>query len=107
MTHLTPEEIIQYAEEFSHDPGFMKVEPNGRDRASYLYKALMLPVNYFDCIEIAGHGWTIAESRLVPCLLELRADGIAKTKCATQLGVSLGQVNRWLARCATESTYPC
>lgn len=107
MTRLTPEEMIQYAEEFSHDPGSIKVEPNGHDRASYVYKALIPPVNYFDSIEIAAHGWTIVESRLVSRLLELRTDGIAKTKCATQLGVSLGQVNRWLARCATESDYPC
>jgi hypothetical protein len=97
VERLTSEQIIQYAEDFSRDPGFVKVEPKGRDRETYVYKKLMLSVDYFECLDIAARGWAIAEARLVPRLLELRDDGVAKTKCAVELGVSLGQVNRWLA----------
>jgi hypothetical protein len=94
---LTSKQINQYAEEFSRDPGFIKVEPKGRDRETYVYRLLMSSADYFDCLDIAQRGWTLSEARLVPRLLDLRAQGIAKTKCAAELGVSLGQVNRWLA----------
>jgi len=103
---LTTEQIIQYAEEFSRDPGFIQVKPKGRDRETYVYTALMSIADYFDCLDISLRGWAIAEARLVPRLLELRADGIAKTKCAIELGVSLSQVNRWLARFATGCVDP-
>lgn len=94
--HLTPVQITDYAEEFSRDPGFIKVEPNGRDRATYVYRALMLLAGYEECIEIANLGWNITEARLIPRLFELRAEGLAKTRCAAELGVSLDQINRWL-----------
>lgn len=96
VERLTSEQIIQYAERFSRDPSFLKVKPNGRDRASYVYKVLMPSADYSECTDIADRGWAITEARLVPRLLELRAKGIAKSTCATDLGVSLGQVNRWL-----------
>lgn len=104
MKRLTSKTINQYAEQFSRDPGFIKVGTNGRDRETYVYRALMLSADYFECLEIARRAWTIAEARFVPKLLELRANDIAKTRCAAELGVSLGQVNRWLAKHAGGST---
>jgi hypothetical protein len=98
VENLTPEHIAQYGKQFSSDPGFIKVLPNGRDRTTYVYKALMVyEVGLFDCIEIAECGWAMTEARLLPRLLKLRSEGVAKTKCAIELEVSLGQVNRWLA----------